>query len=184
MILYPMLVPVIGLDNQRAGLFLGGTIHDVAQVVGAGYMISPADRRRRHLCEAAAGGHAAAGGGDHRLRPVARPRRRRRGAKVPLPWFLFGFAALVALNSLGFLPKPAVDRRRRGLPLVPGRGDLGAGHEDLVQGPDRRRLAPGRGDGPRDRLDRRPGAGGGRVRRPEALTRRDNVVWPLFGKMG
>jgi uncharacterized membrane protein YadS len=28
--------------------------------------------------------------------------------KVPLPWFLFGFAALVALNSLGFLPKSVV----------------------------------------------------------------------------
>jgi uncharacterized integral membrane protein (TIGR00698 family) len=41
MIFYPMLVTAIGLDHQRAGLFLGGTIHDVAQVVGAGYMISP-----------------------------------------------------------------------------------------------------------------------------------------------
>src|SRR5439155_1619007 len=40
MILYPMLVTAIGLDHLRAGLFLGGTIHDVAQVVGAGYMIS------------------------------------------------------------------------------------------------------------------------------------------------
>jgi uncharacterized membrane protein YadS len=30
------------------------------------------------------------------------------GAKVPLPWFLFGFAALVAINSLGWLPKAAV----------------------------------------------------------------------------
>jgi uncharacterized membrane protein YadS len=27
-------------------------------------------------------------------------------ARVPLPTFLFGFAALVALNSLGILPKP------------------------------------------------------------------------------
>ena len=41
MILYPMFVTAIGLDHQRAGLFLGGTIHDVAQVVGAGYTISP-----------------------------------------------------------------------------------------------------------------------------------------------
>ena len=28
---------------------------------------------------------------------------------MPIPTFLFGFAALVVLNSLGFLPKPAVD---------------------------------------------------------------------------
>src|SRR6185312_4010089 len=40
MIFYPMLVTALGFDHQRAGLFLGGTIHDVAQVVGAGYMIS------------------------------------------------------------------------------------------------------------------------------------------------
>lgn len=37
MVLYPMLVRWLGLDPQQAGFFLGGTIHDVAQVVGAGY---------------------------------------------------------------------------------------------------------------------------------------------------
>src|SRR5208282_5249909 len=41
MILYPALATVIGLNHVRAGVFLGGTIHDVAQVVGAGYTISP-----------------------------------------------------------------------------------------------------------------------------------------------
>ncbi len=37
MVLYPILVRGLGLDPQQAGLFLGSTIHDVAQVVGAGY---------------------------------------------------------------------------------------------------------------------------------------------------
>ena len=41
MIAYPVLATVTGLDAHRAGVFLGGTIHDVAQVVGAGYSISP-----------------------------------------------------------------------------------------------------------------------------------------------
>jgi uncharacterized integral membrane protein (TIGR00698 family) len=41
MILYPAAVPLLGLGDAAAGIFLGGTIHDVAQVVGAGYMISP-----------------------------------------------------------------------------------------------------------------------------------------------
>ena len=40
MILYPVFATSIGLDHERAGIFLGGTIHDVAQVVGAGYTIS------------------------------------------------------------------------------------------------------------------------------------------------
>lgn len=37
MVLYPMVVRLLGLDPLNAGFFLGGTIHDVAQVVGAGY---------------------------------------------------------------------------------------------------------------------------------------------------
>src|SRR5580765_8498294 len=40
MIFYPMIVHALGLNPVQAGIFLGGTIHDVAQVVGAGYNIS------------------------------------------------------------------------------------------------------------------------------------------------
>ena len=40
MILYPVFATSIGLDHKQAGIFIGGTIHDVAQVVGAGYSIS------------------------------------------------------------------------------------------------------------------------------------------------
>lgn len=40
MIVYPLLVKLAGLDEVAAGIFIGGTIHDVAQVVGAGYLIS------------------------------------------------------------------------------------------------------------------------------------------------
>lgn len=40
MIGYPILVEYLDLDQTSAGIFLGGTIHDVAQVVGAGYSVS------------------------------------------------------------------------------------------------------------------------------------------------
>ena len=40
MVLYPMIVQLIGLDHAAAGVFIGATIHDVAQVVGAGFSIS------------------------------------------------------------------------------------------------------------------------------------------------
>lgn len=40
MIFYPILAVSLGLDLRQSGVFLGGTIHDVAQVVGAGYSIS------------------------------------------------------------------------------------------------------------------------------------------------
>jgi uncharacterized integral membrane protein (TIGR00698 family) len=40
MVLYPPLCAVLGFDVQATGVMLGGTIHDVAQVAGAGYAVS------------------------------------------------------------------------------------------------------------------------------------------------
>jgi uncharacterized integral membrane protein (TIGR00698 family) len=108
MIVYPMLVGVLGFDDKHAGLFLGGTIHDVAQVVGAGYMISP---------EA---GDVATYVKMLRvamLLPVVVVllvllSSRREGGEGPrtqlVPTFLLGFVALVCANSLGLLPQEAV----------------------------------------------------------------------------
>ena len=40
MVLYPPLCTWLGFDAHTTGVMLGGTIHDVAQVVGAGYAVS------------------------------------------------------------------------------------------------------------------------------------------------
>jgi uncharacterized integral membrane protein (TIGR00698 family) len=40
MVLYPVLCVWLGFDAPTTGVMLGGTIHDVAQVVGAGYAVS------------------------------------------------------------------------------------------------------------------------------------------------
>jgi uncharacterized integral membrane protein (TIGR00698 family) len=42
MVIYPPLCILLGFDSQTTGVMLGGTIHDVAQVVGAGYAVSAA----------------------------------------------------------------------------------------------------------------------------------------------
>jgi len=42
MVLYPLLCVSLGFDPQSTGVLLGATIHDVAQVVGAGYAVSEA----------------------------------------------------------------------------------------------------------------------------------------------
>ncbi len=108
MVLYPLIAKLLHLPPELAGLFIGGTIHDVAQVVGAGYTIDQATgdyativklfrvsmlavvvvvvstvfKRQR---EAAADGHEA--------------------KKQPLvPWFLWVFVALVLVNSMGWMP--------------------------------------------------------------------------------
>lgn len=41
MVVYPLITQWMGFDAVMAGKFIGSTIHDVAQVVGAGYSLSP-----------------------------------------------------------------------------------------------------------------------------------------------
>lgn len=41
MIIYPFGLKVMGLSPEQSGIFLGGTIHDVAQVVAAGMILGP-----------------------------------------------------------------------------------------------------------------------------------------------
>lgn len=41
MVLYPFVLKAMGLPVAQAGIFLGGTIHDVAQVVAAGMILGP-----------------------------------------------------------------------------------------------------------------------------------------------
>lgn len=40
MVMYPIVAGLFNLDPTETSIFLGGTIHDVAQVVGAGYSVS------------------------------------------------------------------------------------------------------------------------------------------------
>jgi uncharacterized integral membrane protein (TIGR00698 family) len=40
MVIYPIIAAYLQLDEAQTSLFLGATIHDVAQVVGAGYSVS------------------------------------------------------------------------------------------------------------------------------------------------
>jgi uncharacterized integral membrane protein (TIGR00698 family) len=106
MILYPVFATSIGLDHKHAGVFIGGTIHDVAQVVGAGYMISPETgdvATYVKLLRVAM------------LLPtvfaisLVAARKGGQGSRPSLPLFLVGFGLLVLANSFGLLPRPAVD---------------------------------------------------------------------------
>ena len=108
MILYPLLVAEVHLDHRAAGIFLGATIHDVAQVVGAGYTISQQTgdiATYVKLLRVAM------------LIPVVatltlmahRQSRVRGGSRIPVPWFLVGFAVLTAASSLGWFSKEAID---------------------------------------------------------------------------
>lgn len=109
MLLYPPIARALSLPPALAGLFLGATIHDVAQVVGAGYTMGPAIGDQATVVKllrvsllafvVTAVSMSAIG---------ARGQQRQHGPdekKAPLlPGFLQCFIVLVALNSLGAVP--------------------------------------------------------------------------------
>ncbi|WP_321908640.1 YeiH family protein [Paraburkholderia sp. J11-2] len=118
MFLYPVIYKAgwLHLDTLGAGLFFGGTIHEVAQVVGAASNVSPEATHiativkmtrvmllvpvllvlgvwlnRAARSKALADGHASHSG----------------ARKLAVPWFALGFLALVIVNSLHVLPETA-----------------------------------------------------------------------------
>jgi uncharacterized integral membrane protein (TIGR00698 family) len=109
MVAYPTLVQLLGMNHFTAGIFLGGTIHDVAQVVGAGFMISPETGDVSTLVKLMR---------VAMLVPVVfvfslmfRHRTSsEEGPNMPLlPGFLVAFALLVIVNSTGLIPAVVVN---------------------------------------------------------------------------
>ena len=107
MILYPVIVTALGLAPDAAGIFLGGTIHDVAQVVGAGYSISHETGDYAVLTKMLR---------VAMLLPVVmlvsvavrrgRGRTELQRQDSLLPGFLVGFVLLVIAGTLGWIPAP------------------------------------------------------------------------------
>jgi uncharacterized integral membrane protein (TIGR00698 family) len=100
MVLYPILFAMLGFDEHEIGIMIGATIHDVAQVVGAGYAVSDEAGDIATFVKL--------------LRVALLPvvvisimlvSMRNSGRRaVSLPSFVLLFAALVVANSLGFIP--------------------------------------------------------------------------------
>jgi uncharacterized integral membrane protein (TIGR00698 family) len=105
MIVYPMIVHAMGLTAAQSGEFLGGTIHDVAQVVGAGYGMSQETGDVATVVKLMR---------VAMLLPVivcaamltrAQGSAKSDGKRPPLlPWFAVGFIVLAAVNSTGWVP--------------------------------------------------------------------------------
>lgn len=106
MIFYPVALSMAGFADKTAGAFLGATIHDVAQVVGAGFSISDEAGKTATLVKLTR---------VALLAPVVIVlslvfRARSAGADAAgrvttplLPLFVAGFLMLAVLNSAGFL---------------------------------------------------------------------------------
>lgn len=112
MILYPILSVQLGMNDTEAGIFLGGTIHDVAQVVGAGYSVSDSAGDMATLTKLVR---------VAMLMPVVlimmlvikrfykADAKAGEGDMPKMPMFLVGFILLMLLNSFVSLPTVVVE---------------------------------------------------------------------------
>jgi uncharacterized integral membrane protein (TIGR00698 family) len=114
LVLYPILAQAMGFAGTKAGILLGATIHDVAQVVGAGYSVSKSAGDtativklfRVALLMPAVLGVAFA----FRARAAENAQGGEISRPPLVPTFLIGFLALVGVNSLGVMPDMVMDR--------------------------------------------------------------------------
>ncbi len=104
MVIYPVLAHLLGFDDRATGIMLGATIHDVAQVVGAGYGVSDESGDAATIvklfrvvlllpvvfCISLAFRGKGEGSATSRL---------------PVPLFAVAFALLVVVHSLHLLPE-------------------------------------------------------------------------------
>ena len=108
MIVYPIAIRMAQLDGSAAGVILGGAIHDVAQVVGAGYSISDEvgiEATYIKLCRVAM------------LVPIvallyfmyANASSKSVASQPLFPAFLVAFVVFATANSFGVVPTRGVD---------------------------------------------------------------------------
>lgn len=107
MIIYPILSGLLGFNDVTAGIYIGATIHDVAQVVGAGFSISEQAGETATLVKLLRVAMLAPVVvlASLVLRSVSG--KDPSGVRPPLiPGFVLAFILLATLNSLVSLPAP------------------------------------------------------------------------------
>lgn len=106
MFLYPLMYPLLGLSEHAYGIYVGSSVHEVAQVVAAGKAISDNAASTAVI--------------EKMLRVMmlapfllilskAESHHGDRKSAVQIPWFAVLFIAVCALNSLHLLPQRIVD---------------------------------------------------------------------------
>jgi len=116
LIVYPALAPLLGLGPRAFGLWAGSSIHEVVQAVGAAAAGGPAAAEVGTITKLArvvllAPAVLALGHWLRRGEPVG-------SVKAPMPWFAFGFLAMVAIASSHLVPPPVIDASRWLVPLM------------------------------------------------------------------
>ena len=110
--IYPAIYPLLAhwFTPESYGIYIGSTMHEVAQVVAAGHAVSPETESAAVIAKmlrvmmlapflillAARVKQLAPANGGQR-------------SKITIPWFAILFIAVAVFNSFGLLPKAAVD---------------------------------------------------------------------------
>lgn len=136
MLAYPLIAHLAGLPPQAAAVFLGASIHDVAQVAGAGYSVSPAVgdmavtvklvRVSLLALVVAAVAFSFARG--------ARGEGRSLGGAVLMPGFVLAFFGLAALRSTGVVPAQVLPVATFASNLLIGAGVVAVGAKTSIAG--------------------------------------------------
>lgn len=102
MFLYPVLYPLTGFSERHFGIYTGATVHEVAQALAAGRAVSQSasdtavlTKMLRVLLLAPV------------LLIVGRIRSQGASRKIAFPWFVLGFGAVIAIQSLVTIPAAA-----------------------------------------------------------------------------
>ncbi|MEK8050985.1 putative sulfate exporter family transporter [Ideonella sp. DXS22W] len=108
MLIYPLLAHALHLTPGQAGLFIGGSIHDVAQVVAAGYLLGTVAGDTATVVKLFRVSLLAlvvlAAAAAYRSRTADSGTGARLRLTALVPWFLWLFLALVLLQSAHAIP--------------------------------------------------------------------------------
>lgn len=101
---FPLLAPALGLDQHAFGLWAGASIHEVAQVIGAGFQNGTQSGEIATVAKLTRVAMLAPMVIALGLMARRKTSGDRSAARAPMPWFVAAFVAVVALNSLVTLP--------------------------------------------------------------------------------
>lgn len=105
MIVYPSIAHSLGFSDAQAGYFLGGSVHDVAQALGAGYAFSPEAGETATIVKLARVALLAPVLAAVAIFFPAQLEITGAKTKTPMvPWFVVGFFAIAGINSTGIIP--------------------------------------------------------------------------------
>jgi uncharacterized integral membrane protein (TIGR00698 family) len=110
MSIYPVLAQSLNMTGHQAGWFVGASIHDVAQALGAGFSVSNEAGETATIVKLTRVALLAPALAVVALAFPPEPGQAR--SPIGIPWFVGGFLLLGALNSLVTLPPEVSDAAR------------------------------------------------------------------------